>query len=205
MTIRTFTFVAALALVACATGAHATIINFDDQGLTGPSFAASTSAGPLSILAGGDTVDFTNGAILTNEAALPADTTSLYYNSFFLPGTSGSSMTITFSNPINNFFLDLYNGQVTADTFTVSDNAGRSTTVTIDSNGNGGLSLISFPAVGNIITITTSDPSYDYSIDNIGFNQATPGVPEPAAWALMLVGFAGLGAALRQRRALSAA
>ncbi|HEY0438373.1 MAG TPA: PEPxxWA-CTERM sorting domain-containing protein [Phenylobacterium sp.] len=205
MTIRTFAFAAAVAFTACATGANATIINFDDQGLTGPCCAASTSAGPLSITAGGDTVDFTNGAILTNEASLPADTTSVYYNSFFLPGTSGSSMTITFSNPINNFFLNLYNGWVTPDTFTVSDNAGRSKTVTIDSNSNGGLSLISFPAVGNIITITTSNLSYDYSIDNIGFNEATPGVPEPAAWALMLVGFAGLGAALRQRRALSAA
>jgi hypothetical protein len=29
------------------------------------------------------------------------------------------------------------------------------------------------------------------------------GVPEPAAWAMMLTGFAGLGAALRRRRALA--
>lgn len=31
-----------------------------------------------------------------------------------------------------------------------------------------------------------------------------PGVPEPATWAMMLVGFAGMGAALRRRRATQA-
>ena len=35
------------------------------------------------------------------------------------------------------------------------------------------------------------------AIDNVSL---TGGVPEPAAWALMLVGFGGLGAALRHRR-----
>jgi len=33
----------------------------------------------------------------------------------------------------------------------------------------------------------------------------TPGVPEPATWAMMLVGFGGLGAAMRSRRGQSAA
>jgi len=32
-----------------------------------------------------------------------------------------------------------------------------------------------------------------------------PGVPEPATWAMMLVGFGGLGAAMRSRRALASA
>ncbi len=51
--------------------------------------------------------------------------------------------------------------------------------------------------------ITSSD--FVLNINDISF-----GVPEPAAWALMIIGFAGLGAGLRMARrkgdeALSAA
>jgi hypothetical protein len=191
--------VAAAALIGSA--ARAEIITFDAEGLTGPSFASQTSAMTISVPTSIGNVVFSNGAILTNEASLPADTTSVYYSSFFLPGTAGETMTITFPAPIQNFFLDLYNGETFPDTFTVSDNTGATTTVTISSNSAGGNALISFPAVGNVVTITTTDTAgYDFSIDNIGFNQATPNVPEPAAWALMLVGFGGLGVALRASR-----
>ena len=38
----------------------------------------------------------------------------------------------------------------------------------------------------------------DYAIDNLIVN-ATPGVPEPAAWAMMLAGFGLVGATLRRR------
>lgn len=42
-------------------------------------------------------------------------------------------------------------------------------------------------------------------IDNVRFNEAiTAPVPEPSAWALMLLGFGSLGAALRKRRRLMA-
>jgi hypothetical protein len=39
-----------------------------------------------------------------------------------------------------------------------------------------------------------------YYPDNSGFQTLSVSVPEPAVWALMLAGFAGLGAALRKRR-----
>jgi len=40
---------------------------------------------------------------------------------------------------------------------------------------------------------------------NPGFSSLVQGVPEPATWAMMLVGFGGLGAAMRLRRRLAAA
>jgi hypothetical protein len=42
--------------------------------------------------------------------------------------------------------------------------------------------------------------SSTFNIPEIEYGSLAGGVPEPAAWALMLVGFAGLGAALRGRR-----
>jgi hypothetical protein len=35
--------------------------------------------------------------------------------------------------------------------------------------------------------------------------QALPAVPEPASWALMLLGFGAIGAAMRRRRGLALA
>ncbi|MBX3482963.1 PEPxxWA-CTERM sorting domain-containing protein [Phenylobacterium sp.] len=42
-------------------------------------------------------------------------------------------------------------------------------------------------------------------IDNITYDTLTTGVPEPATWAMMILGFGGVGATLRQRRRLVAA
>ncbi len=44
-----------------------------------------------------------------------------------------------------------------------------------------------------------------YYGDNSGTQELQISVPEPAAWALMLVGFAGLGAALRRRTTVAEA
>lgn len=200
--LRTSLAVVGLATAAAiGTAAHADIITFDAEGFTGPSVASGTSAMTISVPTSIGSVTFENGAILTAESFLPADQTSVYYNSYFLSGSTGSTITVTFPQAINNFFLDLYNGETGPETFTVSDNTGQSTTVSISSNGASGNALISFPAVGTVVTITTPDAAgYDFSIDNIGFDQPTPSVPEPAAWGLMLTGLAALGVALRAPR-----
>lgn len=36
--------------------------------------------------------------------------------------------------------------------------------------------------------------------DHAGFDAQSPGVPEPAAWTMMILGFGGIGAVLRRRR-----
>lgn len=52
----------------------------------------------------------------------------------------------------------------------------------------------------DLFTGTSGDSGVQ--IDNVRFNESLSvgGVPEPATWAIMLVGFGGLGATLRQRR-----
>jgi PEP-CTERM motif len=185
----------AMASAFAAQRANAFIINFTAAGVPhGPSLAADATASTLNVTTPIGTVVFGGGAVLTNEVALPADTGTVYYTSFFCcgTGTTPNTLTITFPQPITNFFVDLYNGQVDTDTFTASDNSGESTTVSIPPNSSSGTSLISFPALGDVVTITTSDPNYDFSIDNIGFDQPTPGTPEPSTWAMLLLGFAGL-------------
>jgi hypothetical protein len=56
----------------------------------------------------------------------------------------------------------------------------------------------------NRVTFTEDPAVGGYESDNhtVGFYTAQGGVPEPAAWTLMLVGFGALGLALRDRRRL---
>jgi hypothetical protein len=75
--------------------------------------------------------------------------------------------------------------------------------------------LSPFLTVGETkISIDTVNASRDdniflqaYDVSGIGIVKTGPGIPEPATWAMMLVGFAGLGAAIRSshRRRLSTA
>ena len=66
----------------------------------------------------------------------------------------------------------------------------------------------------NPLTLTSSAGTFTFYIDNLTIGQSTAGaqtaltggilsftpVPEPATWALMLLGFAGVGAAMRRQR-----
>ena len=54
-----------------------------------------------------------------------------------------------------------------------------------------------------LLTISTGSYSVDPNINFylVGDRVAGPGVPEPATWAMMRIGFGGLGAAMRRRRA----
>jgi len=164
---------------------YASIIDFDSLALVGPStYAAAGPTRDLSIATGdanSPNVTITGGTVLTNETFLPADHSSLYGTAFFgstYPAPAHAyapSIVLTFANPISNFFLDVYNGQVFNVTYTVSDELGHSSSFQLVPNLNSGASQIGFATVGSVITITSDAGNlWDFSIDNIGFNEALP-------------------------------
>lgn len=164
--------------------ANAALIDFDSIPLTGPStYAAAGPTRDLTIASGDPNIPdvvITGGTILTQETFMPANSTSLYGTAFFggtFPPAQPYSNTVvlTFSAPITNFFLDVYNGQVFNVTYTVADNSGHSSSFLLAPNLNSGTSQIGFAAAGSVITITSdAGNAWDFSIDNIGFNQALP-------------------------------
>jgi hypothetical protein len=81
--------------------------------------------------------------------------------------------------------------------FTVNANNNNDTTFhpeTISFTGLGGAQTVSFG-------VTTTADNTDALLDNVAL--AGPNlVPEPATWALLVLGFGGAGAALRRRRAM---
>jgi hypothetical protein len=177
-----------------ATQARAEVINFENY--TGP----DVFGGPpqtLNVSTSIGNVIVSGGVILTNETNLPADESSVYGTAFI--GSYSNTITLKFPSNINNFFLNIYNGETYADSFTVADNLGHSNTVTIQPNLQGGMSLVSFPAAGDTVTISTTDTAWDFSIDNVGFNQPTPGAAAPEPASIGMMGAAGLGLALLNR------
>jgi hypothetical protein len=84
-------------------------------------------------------------------------------------------------------------GQTFSQSFTVTGDNNNDTTFhhqTIAFTGTGGVQTIAFAVNGG------ERDNTDALLDNVVLSG---GAPEPAAWALMLTGFAGLGAALRRR------
>ena len=198
--------------------AQATVINLQAAGVagTGCCFASAGNAETVSVTAGGYTVVLNGGTPLGPDIAnLPASDSVAYgTNDTYTAGETGytNPLTVQFfqagtSTPENvtNFFLSLYNGNTVNVDYTLQDNLGNNATFDIPPNFSSGQQVFGFASAGNSFTITAGPAAggccgWDFFIDNIGFNQALPAIPEPATWAMMLVGFFGLGAAMRRSR-----
>ncbi len=79
-------------------------------------------------------------------------------------------ITITFPSPVTNFYMTLLNGQTYTETYTVADNAGHSSSFSVPANTSSGIQGIGFTSAGTVITISTPDPKWDFTIDNISFS-----------------------------------
>jgi hypothetical protein len=124
----------------------------------------------------------------------------------YLSVLAGGSATYTFSGNVSSFEFDW--GSVDSyNTLTINSTGadpivipGLSFPNAADGNqvnpGTNGLFRVTGDAGERFTSVTFSSSSNSFEIDNL----ATGGVPEPASWALMILGFGGAGAALRGQR-----
>lgn len=170
-------------------------------GATLVDFESGVPAG-LTISAGGVT-NFSSGSVYG------FNTTSggAYYLSLF-----GGSTTFSFTNAIDSFgfyITGLQTEVVINQNLTFSD--GSTQTIFTPSSQNGGGAFIGFTDFGKSITSVTYTAQGGccgdiVGIDDVRFNAAAGGgAPEPATWAMMLIGFGGLGAMARKARRVLAA
>jgi len=141
----------------------ASVIDFESY--SGPSVYGSTNAQTLTISTGIGNVTISGGVVLTNASNLPADETSVYGTASFATGTGYSNtITVTFPQAINNFFLDVVNGETSSVTYQLADNAGHSASFTLASNASSGKQTVGFAATGTVVTITASTQPTTMSI-----------------------------------------
>jgi PEP-CTERM motif len=108
-------------------------------------------------------------------------------------------LVVTFNQPIHNFQIDILNANPGA--YEMFDNAGNTDFFTLATSG-GSVQTEGFAAAGSTVSIeylpisTAPDNRtfWDFAIDNVTFNQPLAGaVPEPSTWAMLILGFVGLG------------
>ena len=172
---------AAAALAVGSTAANATVIVTNPAVVTAPG-SASFGSGQITNPTPGTTYSFSDAISFTLGGASPA-TADASLITFLLNGAQN----ITFACPTCSLFLDTAANSFTRITTDPSAEAYQLNPVTI----NPGLHTIF--ANGQLAGATGS---YAGTI-NV---QAAPNVPEPATWALMMLGFGAVGWQLRRRR-----
>lgn len=120
---------------------------------------------------------------------------------------SFSELYFNFSQPLQGFgfFWGASDDQWTLTAYDVANNVLENFLLPITNFSNAGDFVGIFGA--GIVRATLSGPSSDYVfVDNVTFGARYVGpgstVPEPAAWALMVVGFGFVGRAVRRRNAI---
>ena len=176
------------------------------------------AAGALSLISGTAAAQNFNGTFIRYQFLFPdASTPRTTIDAPIALGTG-----IEFNDPAHSDMVDLsgstivitdtFGGQYTATAFNgivlsdVRNNLAAITGVTFTSGGFAGEQpVLSFDAdniffnFANITQTTAAGTQYRY---NVTFADATSGVPEPATWAMMMIGFGGLGHAMRRRTKL---
>jgi hypothetical protein len=141
----------------------------------------------------------------SNAAAIPGDTTP------YLAVTGGSA-SIAFTAPVKSFSFD-YSTVDTYNTLTIYYKDGSTSTITgsdiLGTKYATGQTSGSFIINGDgqlISSLKLTSPSPAFEVDNLAISAnlaPVPGVPEPATWAMMLLGFGLIGFVARRRMNVS--
>jgi hypothetical protein len=198
---------AAIALAAATGNASAATITFEDQA-SGSAFASGGTVveGDYTLSTPSGFFEFWND--LPCSPACSGDGTVALYtikvDSTFAPFTLARSDHGLFD------FLAL-DGAPTFRTFGAGNlaviglKADNSTvTANLSTPDTGGFTSFDLSGFTGLSKVTFSSPK-GYGLDNLVVTASSSAVPEPAAWALMILGFGGAGAALRRRRTTVAA
>jgi uncharacterized protein (TIGR03437 family) len=149
-------------------------INFEAQcpgGVqgAGPCSTEFQFAGPaqtLNVPTSLGTVTFQGGILLDDATNLPADETAVYGTN--TGGGYAQAITITFPTAVTNFYFTLINGVTQTEAYTVSDNAGHSSSFSVLANTSSGVQGTGFLTAGTVITITTTDLSFSTPLNSGG-------------------------------------
>ncbi|HVF94078.1 MAG TPA: PEPxxWA-CTERM sorting domain-containing protein [Sphingomonas sp.] len=190
---------AATALCALPATANAALVGSLGGG-TGP-FSTLSSAG----LNGGAVATLSGGTVLTQDQPFADIPENVFGGTFLAAGpTSGQPATLTFTQPLG-YLSFLWGSPDTYNVLTLTTNQQTYTFNVANLNfavrdGNQAFSqYVQFVATAgeSIRSVSfTNNPGIDaFEVANF-----TAVVPEPATWAMMLVGFGMVGAATRYRR-----
>jgi hypothetical protein len=118
-------------------------------------------------------------------------------------GFPGGSATFSLNQASNSFGFYMTGLQLAlGNTLTISFDGAAAQTLNVPIATNGGVAYFGFTSDDAFSQVTISRPGSDlWGIDGISFNGA---VPEPASWAMLIIGFGLTGAVMRRRAAAMA-
>ena len=112
-------------------------------------------------------------------------------------------LNIDFSSAANgvSFLYNNYGGLFIADTVKSYAGATLLETLSVPNDSGSSLKPVVF-SLNGITRITIEQPrsGWIFAIDDLTYSLSAGGVPEPAAWAMMLAGFGLVGSAMRRRQ-----
>jgi hypothetical protein len=202
-------FAAALAMVVAAAPAAAQTVYSDRATFTAATNTTTTilfdtafegsftSHGPTYTVAG---ATFTDTEINTLDQAYLLLAAGTQYGSDYLQwqGSDPQVLTVSFASAVTAVGFDFMEVRANSIpfTFTIS---GNSTTVASGASP----SFFGYTSNTPFSTLIISSPhsnSFFATLDNFQYGIAIGTVPEPTTWAMMLLGFAGIGVAMRRRQ-----